>query len=106
MRRNGPRPLAIAVEQLAGELAPATTLARVQRLWAEAVGPALAAEAEPVSEREGLLTVACRSSVWAQELELMATDLVERVNRATGSEAGRGPLRGLRFVVGRPRPPS
>ena len=32
-------------------------------------------EAEPVSERDGIVTVACRSAVWAQELDLMTGEL-------------------------------
>jgi predicted nucleic acid-binding Zn ribbon protein len=35
----------------------------------------VAAEAEPLSERAGTLTVTCRSAVWASELQLLAPDL-------------------------------
>jgi predicted nucleic acid-binding Zn ribbon protein len=64
------------------EWAPATPLAAVQRAWPEAVGPLVAAEAQPVAERSGVVTVACRSAVWASELDLMAPDLIERLNAA------------------------
>jgi predicted nucleic acid-binding Zn ribbon protein len=87
MRRAAPRPLALAVDGLTGHLAPATPLARVQREWPAAVGEAIAREAQPVSERDGTLVVECRSAVWAQELDLMAPDLLRRLNRAVGSEA-------------------
>ncbi|HEX8067440.1 MAG TPA: DUF721 domain-containing protein [Thermoleophilaceae bacterium] len=80
MRRRAPRPLAPVLARLAEQMAPATTLARVQRCWGEAAGDAIAREAEPVAERDGVLTVACRSSVWAQELELMSADLLARLN--------------------------
>ena len=46
MRRHSPRPLSVALERLAGQLAPATPLARVQLVWAEAVGDAVAREAQ------------------------------------------------------------
>ena len=84
MRRRAPRPLAAAVEAYAASLAPATPLGRVQRVWAGAVGEAVAREAEPAAIHGGTLTVACRSAVWAQELDLMSTALIEAVNDALG----------------------
>lgn len=82
MRRRAPRPLAVALEQLAGSLAPATLIASVQRAWPDVVGAVIAAEAQPVSERDGVVRVACRSAVWAQELDLMAVELAQRLNAA------------------------
>jgi predicted nucleic acid-binding Zn ribbon protein len=96
MRRLAPRALSTALEQVAREAAPATLLARVQGVWAEVAGPELAAAAGPVSERDGVVTVGCESGVWAQELELLAPDLLGRLEGALG-----GPnVRRLRFVVG------
>jgi predicted nucleic acid-binding Zn ribbon protein len=86
VRRRVPVPVAGAVEALAARLEPVTPLAAVQRAWPEAVGPAVAAEAEPVSERAGVVTVRCRSAVWAQELTLLAPDLVGRLNAAIGED--------------------
>jgi predicted nucleic acid-binding Zn ribbon protein len=101
MKRRGPRPVAGAVEALAARMAPATPLAEVQRVWPAAVGAAVAAEAAPVSERGGTVTVACSSSVWAQELDLMAPELVGRINEAIG----RATVAGLRCVAtGAPSP--
>jgi predicted nucleic acid-binding Zn ribbon protein len=85
MRRRAPVPLAGAVEALAARLEPLTPLSAVQRAWPEAVGPTIAAETEVVSERAGVLTVRCRSAVWAQELTLLGPDLVERLNEALGA---------------------
>jgi predicted nucleic acid-binding Zn ribbon protein len=96
MRRTAPRPLARALEGVTATLAPATTLARVQGCWADVVGQGVAGEASPVSERDGVVTVACRSSVWAQELALMGPDLAERLNAALGATA----VGELRFRVG------
>ena len=87
MRRRAPRPMAGAVQALADALSPATTLARVQRVWEEAVGPVVAAEAVPTAEHEGKLTIACAAAVWAQELDLMAPELVAKVNAALGEQA-------------------
>jgi predicted nucleic acid-binding Zn ribbon protein len=105
MRRLAPRSLSAALGHVTAGLAPATTLARVQAVWTGTAGAMVASEAEPVSERDGVVTVACRSSVWAQELELLAPDLLERLREALASPAGAPPLRGLRFVVGGSRRP-
>src|SRR5579884_1242953 len=78
--RRSPRPLASALEQIRDELAPATLLAEVQRAWPDAVGPTIAAEATPTSERGGVLTVSCSASVWAQELDLMGPEITRRLN--------------------------
>ena len=94
MRRVAPRPLADALEPVRRDLAPATTLARVQEVWASVAGLA-AKEATPVSERAGTVTFACRSSVWAGELSLMAGDLKERLNGALGDRS----VTDLRFVT-------
>ena len=90
MRRRGPRPLATALERLTGELAPATLLAEVQRAWPESAGGAIAAQSEPVSERDGVITVACSSAVWAQELDLLSERVVARLNENLGRPAVRG----------------
>jgi predicted nucleic acid-binding Zn ribbon protein len=90
MRRRGPRPLATALDRLTAELAPATLLAAVQRAWPRAAGEAFAAQSSPVSERDGVVTVACSSSVWAQELDLLSERVVERLNEALGRPAVKG----------------
>jgi predicted nucleic acid-binding Zn ribbon protein len=78
--RRSLRPLALALEDVRDELAPVTVLAAVQRAWAEAVGPTIAVEATPTSERGGIVTVSCSASVWAQELDLMSPVILERLN--------------------------
>jgi predicted nucleic acid-binding Zn ribbon protein len=96
-RRREPRPIAEAVMRVAQQTAPATTIARVQGCWEAVAGPLVAEEAQPLSERGGVVTVACRSAVWANELELLSPDLLERLNEALG----RPLVSSLRFVVGR-----
>ena len=99
MRRAGPRPFDVALQDAARRVAPAGLLSRVQACWPDVAGPALAAEALPVSEHAGKLTLSCRSAVWAQELELLAPELLERLN-AVLAEGGTAPLSALRFRVG------
>jgi predicted nucleic acid-binding Zn ribbon protein len=90
-----PRPLAPALQVVADRVMPATLLAEVQRVWPEAAGPALAGAAEPVSERDGVVTVACGSGVWAQELDLLS----ERVVASLNDRLGRPAVRRLRAVA-------
>ena len=95
MRRAAPRPVAAALAHVQSQTEPASILARVQACWPHAVGAAVAAEAEPVGERAGVLTVACRSAVWAQELQLLSRDVLGRLNEALAG-AGSTPLVELR----------
>jgi len=78
--RHGPRSASAAIRAIREEATPPTLLASVQSAWAEAVGPAIAAEAEPVSERDGVVTIACRTATWAQELDLMQDRIVTLLN--------------------------
>ena len=87
MSRAAPRRLAGALDRLTGTLAPASTLARVQEVWEDAAGPAIAASASPTAERAGILTITCAAAVWAQELDLMAGELIARLNGALGAES-------------------
>ena len=99
MRRSAPRPLSLALERVVRRAAPATPLARVQERWAAVAGERVAREAEPVSERDGVVTVACGSAVWAQELELLSSELLERLDGALGRQDGARLVRRLRFVT-------
>jgi len=84
--RLAPRPLSAAVDRLTADLAPATTLARVQRVWGQAAGATIAEAGLPTAERNGVLTITCSDAVWAQELDLMGSNLVSRLNEALGEE--------------------
>jgi predicted nucleic acid-binding Zn ribbon protein len=70
----------VALDPLQVALAPDTVLAEVQRAWRATVGETIAGQARPIAERGGVLTVACEASVWAQELDLMGPELVDRLN--------------------------
>src|SRR3954454_16569725 len=98
MRRRGPEPFAAVVRDAVAGAAPDTLLARVQALWQDVAGAAIAAETAPGSEREGTITVECSGATWAQELTLLETDLRERLNgRLEGLQ-----VRSLRFKVKTP----
>jgi predicted nucleic acid-binding Zn ribbon protein len=89
VRRKAPRPVGFALDSLANSVAPATLLAEVQRAWPAAAGDAFARVSEPVGERDGLVSVACDSAVWAQELDLMSERVIARLNVALGRTAVR-----------------
>jgi predicted nucleic acid-binding Zn ribbon protein len=84
-----------ALDSLADDLAPETLLAEVQRVWPSVVGEAIASEAQPSAERGGALTVSCSASVWAQELDLMAAQIIPRLN----GHLSRGSVKRLRCVA-------
>jgi predicted nucleic acid-binding Zn ribbon protein len=96
VRRLAPRPIGKALRKAVPDARPAGLLAEVQSAWPTVAGAVLAAAAGPVSERDGTVTVACESAVWAQELELLGADLARRLDEAvTGGHVER-----LRFIVG------
>lgn len=98
-KRADPRSLADALAAVRADVAPMTLLSAVQEAWPTVAGDLVAAQGDPVSERDGIVTVACRSATWAQELDLMQTDLVEKL----ATELEEGPfgegLEGLRFTA-------
>jgi predicted nucleic acid-binding Zn ribbon protein len=80
-RRRAPRPLADAVSEARGRAEPTTLLASVQSIWPGAVGEAIAREATPVAERSGVVTVVCRSSTWAHELDLLGGEILAKIRQ-------------------------
>jgi predicted nucleic acid-binding Zn ribbon protein len=85
MSRTAPRSLSATLRDFTKRLAPATTLARVQEVWERTTGSAIAQAAQPTAERSGVLTVTCEASVWAQELDLIAEEIVARLNATLGA---------------------
>jgi predicted nucleic acid-binding Zn ribbon protein len=86
MSRSFPRPLSLAIDGLTADLAPATTLARIQQIWEQTAGTVIAQAGRPSAEHNGVLTITCSDAVWAQELDLMGAELVLRLNRELGEE--------------------
>ena len=86
-RRRAPRPAASALRAALDRAAPKTPLAALQVAWSDAVGEQIAAVASPVSARAGEVVVSCSDSVWAQELDLMQEQLLERLGERLGEQA-------------------
>ena len=95
-RRRAPRPIGEALSTALEGAEPATLLAAVQSAWPGAVGEAIAREAAPVSERGGVVTVACRSATWAQELDLLGSRILAEVREKLPSGTH---LEALRFTA-------
>jgi predicted nucleic acid-binding Zn ribbon protein len=94
-RRRAPRRAFEALRAARRQAAPKTRLASTQSVWEEVVGARIAAVAQPVSERDGEVTVSCQDPVWVQELDLMQERLREGLRERLGDDAPRS----LRFRV-------
>jgi predicted nucleic acid-binding Zn ribbon protein len=85
--RPGPRGMASALDGVLARVEPKTPLARLQRVWPAAVGEAFAPHATPTAMTgDGVVTVACDAAVWAQELHLLAYEVLQRLNAELGPE--------------------
>jgi predicted nucleic acid-binding Zn ribbon protein len=89
------RPIADIVRRVGRVPAVDPLVARSREIWAEAVGPQVAANSIPVRTSGGSLVVACSSSTWAAELAMLEPQLRDRVAERLGEE-----LRVIRFEVG------
>jgi predicted nucleic acid-binding Zn ribbon protein len=69
---------------------------KLWKVWDETVGAEIANHARPSSIRKGVLVVKVSDSVWLQELEFKAHEIIERVNRVLEREA----IMKIRFRVG------
>jgi predicted nucleic acid-binding Zn ribbon protein len=88
-------------EALASYLRRSGLDARVQQSdviarWAELVGPELAAVTRAVSiSEDGTLFAVARTAGWLNELTFMERDLLENLNRVSGSK----PLHRIRWAI-------
>jgi Dna[CI] antecedent, DciA len=76
-------------------LPSAATQVRLLRSWETIVGPLLSDKTAPGKVRNGVLTVFVRNHSWAQELQLSAPALLERIRGVAGGEK----IREIRFLV-------
>lgn len=91
--RPGPRAMSSALDAVMARVEPRTPLAGLQRVWPGAVGEALAPHATPTAmSGDGVVTVSCDAAVWAQEVELLSYEVIQRLN----AELGSGTVRELR----------
>ncbi len=60
---------------------------RVAERWQEAVGPEVASHSRPTALRADRLEVSVDSSVWCQQLQLRAPELLAALRRVLGDDA-------------------
>lgn len=74
--------------------------ARIHQHWTEIAGEQLAAHAEPVRLRAGVLVLRAESAVWATQVHYLSGELAARANAVLGPDQVRkvsvttGPLHG------------
>jgi predicted nucleic acid-binding Zn ribbon protein len=108
-----PRGLDAVLDALTTTMGWESPLARSELLdkWADIVGAETAAHSSPIGIEDGVLTVRCDSTAWAQQLRTMRTQVAARIaehHDAAGVESVRflGPdtpswKRGPRAIPGR-----
>ena len=96
--RRSPGRVGDALRQVVQRIDPDRRLAayRLWTFWADEVGPAVAARAEPASYRDGVLSVRVHGAAWMQELQFMKEELRQRLNQRLGAAL----IRDIYFVSG------
>lgn len=76
-----PRGLADVLESMAAARGWDSPIARAELLasWADIVGPDTASHTEPVGIDDGVLSVRCDSTAWAQQLRLMQATVLNSI---------------------------
>ncbi len=88
--RPAPRNLSSALRHAVARAEPQTPLTRLQRVWAAAVGEAVAPHATPTAmSADGVVTVTCDAAVWAQEVDLLSYEVMQRLNGELGANTVR-----------------
>ncbi len=98
-RRSLPTPLREILDPTLQRLATSDQ-ARAFGAWARASGAPVSSAARPSAFFNGVLTVECASSIWANELTYMGGQILSRMNEVSPGQ----PVRRLRFVVARAAP--
>lgn len=99
-RGGGPQPFAAGIKQLLADRGweERAALGGVFGDWERVVGRELAEHTRPGSFEDGELTVSCDSPAWAQQVRLLAAQLVRRLNE----ELGEGTVRRVKVVGPQP----
>ena len=68
---------------------------RVLLSWSEIVGKRVASKTRPYLFKKGTLYIAINSATWAQELNLMKTNLINNINSFLGEKT----IKDIRFKL-------
>ncbi len=76
---NDPQPIQKSLERFFSNLGspPIHVVSSLSDKWEDLVGPALAKVTEPVSVRDGVLTISCSDSAYVAQVQWMETQLIE-----------------------------
>lgn len=91
---SAPRRLGDVLSPALGRLA-SSDQAKAYAAWVRAVGEQVARGTRPKAFSRGRLTVACSSSVWANELTLLGPQILRRMDEVAAGH----PVRGFRFTI-------
>jgi predicted nucleic acid-binding Zn ribbon protein len=85
------RPVGASLDQALSRLGGvrAATLDHVFAHWEDVVGSQIAAHAQPLSLRDGVLVVGADQPAWATQLRLLGGSLLARLGQVVGPDAVR-----------------
>jgi hypothetical protein len=81
-RSQEPTPLGNLLQTARTSSARAARVVIERELWMQVVGYRIAERAQPVQAQAGVLTIQVASAVWAQELSLLSSDILQRLKKA------------------------
>lgn len=79
---------------IAARPSPVLNLLDLVKRWEEIVGPDIAGEAKPLRIHAGTLTLQAAHPTWANELQMMAPDLLAKIRH----HCPQLPVKRLRFI--------
>ena len=59
---------------------------RLLEVWRKAVGPQISAQTRPEKFKRNILFVKVSSSVWMQQLHILKSEIIEKINQHVGNE--------------------
>ncbi len=89
------KPLDIVLKELVSDLniGPRLKTSLIFNHWEDIVGSQISQRSRPKRLKQGILFISVSSSTWANELDLMAGQLIEKINSYCGSRL----VEGVRF---------
>jgi predicted nucleic acid-binding Zn ribbon protein len=71
-------------------------MTRIWDMWDSAIGKEISQNAQPAAFKGQLLMVHVTSSTWAQQLQFLKKDIIDKVNHSLGKEL----IKDIRFKIG------
>jgi hypothetical protein len=81
-RSQEPTPLGNLLQTARASSARAAKVVIEREIWVHVVGYRIAERAQPVQAQAGVLTIQVASAVWAQELSLLSSDILQGLKKA------------------------